>query len=57
MIMSTVNLQQRRNGLFGYLRQGKIIEAMNEFYAKDTKMQENAHPPTVGLDVNIERSS
>jgi hypothetical protein len=45
MIMSTVNLQQRRNGLFGYLRQGKIIEAMNEFYAKDTKMQENAHPP------------
>ena len=28
---------------------------MNEFYAKDTKMQENAHPPTVGLEANIER--
>ena len=53
--MSTVNLQQRLNGLFGYIRQGKIIEAMNEFYAKDTKMQENLHPPTVGLEVNIER--
>jgi ketosteroid isomerase-like protein len=55
MIMSNVNLRQRLNDLFGYIRQGKIIEAMNEFYAKDTKMQENAHPPTVGLAANIER--
>ena len=53
--MSTVNLQQRLNDLFGYIRQGKIIEAMNEFYANDTKMGENAHPPTVGLAANIER--
>jgi ketosteroid isomerase-like protein len=55
MIMSTVNLQQRLNELFDYIRQGKIIEAMNEFYAKDTKMQENAHLPTAGLEANIER--
>jgi ketosteroid isomerase-like protein len=55
MIMSTVNLQQRLKDLFGYIHQGKIIEAMNEFYATDTKMQENAHPPTVGLEANIER--
>ena len=53
--MSTVNLQQRLNDLFGYIRQGKIIEAMNEFYDKDTEMQENGHPPTKGLDTNIER--
>ena len=53
--MSTVNLQQRLNDLFGYIRQGKIIEAMNEFYDKDTVMQENANPPTKGLDTNIER--
>src|SRR5256885_14646782 len=53
--MSTDNLQQRLNDLFGYIRQGKIVEAMNEFYAKDTKMQENAHRPTVGLEANIER--
>ncbi len=53
--MSSENLQQRLNDLFGYVRQGKIIEAMNEFYDKDTKMQENAHPPTVGLAANIER--
>jgi ketosteroid isomerase-like protein len=53
--MSTFNLQQRLNDLFGYIRQGKIIEAMTEFYEQDTKMQENANPPTVGLAANIER--
>ena len=35
--MSTTNLQQRLNDLFGYIRQGKIVEAMNEFYDKDTE--------------------
>lgn len=53
--MSTANLQQRLNDLFGYIRQGKIIEAMNEFYDKDTVMQENTNPPTMGLGANIER--
>ncbi len=53
--MSTTNLQQRLNDLFGYIRQGKIVEAMSEFYDKDTVMQENANPPTKGLAANIER--
>jgi len=53
--MSTTNLQQRLNDLFGYIHQGKIIEAMNEFYEKDTVMQDNANPPTKGLAANIER--
>jgi hypothetical protein len=53
--MSTITLQQRLNDLFGYIRQGKIIEAMTEFYDKDAKMQENANPATVGLAANIER--
>jgi len=53
--MSTVDLQQRLNDLFGYIRQGKIIEAMNEFYDKDTVMQDNANPSTKGLAANIER--
>jgi ketosteroid isomerase-like protein len=53
--MSRTNLQQRLNDLFSYIRQGKIIEAMNEFYDKDTVMQENANPPTKGLAANIER--
>ncbi|NJL17219.1 MAG: nuclear transport factor 2 family protein [Nitrospira sp.] len=53
--MGTTNLQQRLNDLFGYIRQGKIIEAMAEFYDKDAAMQENANPPTVGQAANIER--
>ncbi len=53
--MSTPNLQQRLQDLLNHIRQGKIIEAMNEFYDKDTTMQENANPPTVGLAANIER--
>ncbi len=53
--MSTANLQQRLNDLFGYIRQGKIIEAITEFYDKDVKMQENANPSTIGQAANIER--
>jgi SnoaL-like polyketide cyclase len=53
--MSTINLQQRLNDLINHVRQGKIIEAMNEFYDKDTVMQDNANPPTKGLAANIER--
>jgi ketosteroid isomerase-like protein len=53
--MSTINVQQRLNDLINHVRQGKIIEAMNEFYDKDTVMQDNANPPTKGLAANIER--
>lgn len=53
--MSTQNLQQRLNDLFGYIRQGKILEAMNEFYDKETVMRDNSNPPTKGLAANIER--
>lgn len=53
--MSTTDLQQRLNDLINHVRQGKIIEAMNEFYDKDTVMQDNANPPTKGLATNIER--
>lgn len=53
--MSSTNLQQRLDSLFGYIRQGTIIEAMNEFYDKDIVMQDNANPPTKGLAANIER--
>lgn len=53
--MSTTDLRQRLNDLINHVRQGKIIEAMNEFYDKDTVMQDNANPPTKGLAANIER--
>ena len=53
--MSTVHLQQRLEDLHNHIRQGKIIEALNEFYDTDTVMQENANTPTKGLAANIER--
>lgn len=53
--MSATDLQQRLNNLFDYIRQGKIIEAMSEFYDNDTVMQDNANPLTKGLAANIER--
>jgi ketosteroid isomerase-like protein len=53
--MSTMNLQQRLQDLLSHIRQGKLIDAMNEFYDKNTAMQDNANPPTKGLAVNIER--
>ena len=39
--MSTANLKQRLQDLLNHIRQGKIIEAMNEFYHPDVRMQEN----------------
>ena len=55
MTTATVNLQQRVQDLHNHIRQGKIIEAMNEFYDTDTVMQDNANTPTKGLAANIER--
>jgi ketosteroid isomerase-like protein len=53
--MSTVNVRQRLQDLHNHIRQGKIIEALNEFYDRDAVMQDNANPPTKGLAANIER--
>ena len=49
------SIEARVNDLVSYIRDGKIIEAMHEFYADDTRMQENNNPPTIGLAANIER--
>lgn len=56
--MSTVspnNLEQRLRELHRYIQEGRVLDAMNEFYADDVAMQENANPPTVGLQANVER--
>jgi ketosteroid isomerase-like protein len=52
---TTVTIEQRLQDLFAHIRQGRILEAMNEFYDQHVAMQENANPPTVGLPANIER--
>ena len=53
--MSTTNLQQRLQDLLTSIQQGKIMEAMKEFYDADTVMQDNTNPPTKRLAANIER--
>ncbi|MGH9429121.1 MAG: nuclear transport factor 2 family protein, partial [Terriglobia bacterium] len=55
--MTTVSLGERLKALHRYIREGRIIEAMNEFYDQTVTMQDNANPPTVGLEPNIERES
>ena len=48
-------IARRVRDLVGYIQQGRIIDAMYEFYAPDVRMQENNNPPTVGLEANVER--
>ncbi len=52
---AAANLRDRLQDLIRYIQEGRIIEAMNEFYDQNTSMQENANPPTSGLAANIER--
>lgn len=48
-------LQDRLENLFSYIGAGRILDAINEFYAEEAVMQENNLPPTVGREVNWER--
>jgi ketosteroid isomerase-like protein len=53
--ITTVNLEERLKDLHRYIREGRHIEALNEFYDRAVMMQENTNPPTIGRDANIER--
>ncbi len=52
---TTQTLKQRVDELMSYINEGRILEAMDEFYADDIEMRENNEAPTVGLAANIER--
>lgn len=45
----------RIHELLDYIRNGRIMDAMREFYADDVVMQEPAYGQTVGLEANLER--
>ena len=49
------DLKARVDSLNQMITEGKIMEAMNEFYADDVVMAENDNPPTVGLEANLAR--
>ncbi len=55
MLTESNTIAQRVKELQGYINEGKILEAMDEFYGKDVSMRENNEPATVGLSANIER--
>jgi ketosteroid isomerase-like protein len=48
-------IRKRVEKLNSMVLEGKIMEAMNEFYADDVVMAENDNEPTVGLAANLER--
>jgi len=54
-MITNTSISERVEQLKDYINNGKILEAMNEFYADDVVMQENSEDPTRGLEVNIER--
>jgi hypothetical protein len=41
--------------MLAYLAEGRIMDAMHEFYADDVIMEEPAYGKTVGLAANLER--
>ncbi len=48
-------LMKRLEDLCQWIREGKVVEAMYEFYGENVEMQENNEPPCIGLEANVER--
>ena len=55
MATTPVTVLDRLRDMIRYIEQGRIVDAMNEFYAQEAVMQENANKPMVGLAANLER--
>ncbi len=49
------DLKARLEDMFDYIRNGRIMDAMKEFYADDVVMTEPAYGDTVGLAANLTR--
>jgi len=52
-----VTPQDRLQDLLAYIQGGRILDAINEFYAEDVVMQENTQSPTVGRQANFDREA
>lgn len=53
--MSNTELKEKVDALNRAILDGRIMEAMHEFYSSDVVMAENDSPPTVGLEANLQR--
>ena len=50
-----MSTRERVQELIGYVRAGRIPEAIEKFYGDGVTMQENRQPPTVGKAANLVR--
>lgn len=55
MSTTSTDTNVRIHELIDHVANGRIMEAMKEFYADDVVMEEPAYGKTVGLDANLER--
>jgi ketosteroid isomerase-like protein len=46
--------RERVQELIAYACEGRFLEALEEFYAEDAALQENAGPPRVGMPALVE---
>jgi hypothetical protein len=53
--MTDSNSAVRIHELLDYIREGRIMDGMNEFYSDDVVMEEPMYGKTVGLPANLER--
>jgi hypothetical protein len=53
--MSEITLRHRVDTLNTMIQQGRIMDAMNEFYGAEVVMSENDADATIGLEANLGR--
>ena len=54
---TNADIRRRAADLQRWISEGRIAEALDEFYAPDVAMQENTEPPCVGLPANKRREA
>jgi hypothetical protein len=50
-----MSIRNHAEDIVEHIRQGKVLEAFERYYADDCVMQENRNAPVVGKDANRER--
>lgn len=55
MTSTTDSVLERTRALQQYIAEGRILDAMHEFYADDVVMQDDSEEPCRGLAANVER--
>ena len=54
---TSVPITQRIAELITYVEQGRIVDAIHEFYGESIVSRENLNPPTIGKTANLKREA